>query len=1203
MLTLSGGALKTSIPEDYSQRIKLFRTKFGLTQARLAELVGVACASVNRWENGQTKPTAMAWRKMERAEVLGLQALEDRPLHKLQDGAGSYAVEKNEPDLDFSAPPDVVLTITEGHRLAFGYQTNPAFASETSLIDPLPHQRIAVYEHMLPQARLRFLLADDAGAGKTIMTGLYIREMLARRLIQRVLVVPPAGLVGNWERELRTLFSLPFQIVSGADARNGNPFTGSDSQHVIVSIDTLAGERVFSRLQESQPYDLVIFDEAHKLSADREADFRVRKTDRYLLAEALAGIHSDQARWRLHWSARHLILLTATPHMGKDYPYYCLWRLLEPRALSTIDAFNAFPPDARRRHSIRRTKEEMVYFDGRKIYPKRVSDTLSYALTQGAVSEQAVYDRATRYIKHYYNRARILNRSAARLTMSVFQRRLASSTWALICSLERRLERLQALAEDIRSGKITAEQLKQLQKKLDQQASDTFEDMTPDEESSVDGSEENEVNEIRALAGVVAVSLEELEAECEQVEELLTLAKDVYEQGHESKFDRLVEALRDDRFCSEKVLIFTEHRDTLNFLVRRLEGMGFAGEVAQIHGGMAYPEREEQVDFFRKPIAEGGARYLVATDAAGEGINLQVCWLMVNYDIPWNPARLEQRMGRIHRYGQKHDPVIILNLVAGGTREGRVMRTLLEKLERIRDQLGSDKVFDVVGRLFEGVSLRAYMERVIEEGEAAAVEREMEARLTRERLEAIDAEERSRFGAGGDIQQALPRLSEDLERETYRRLLPGYMHGFLKHALPLVDLAMEDQAESTFSLLPLKPGALDPLWPVLESYPAEKRMSFTLIRPGDSKQTIFVHPGEPLYEALWGNIASRFSRQALAGCVFVDPTVEEPYLFHLAEVSVIRQADPACEAFTEPELLETRLVGLRESRNGEMQVCPVESLLLLRGGAMPIPIPPAFLSLAASARDRKELVKRWVQENILRPAASSRRQTLFDSLPEKESFLARGFAFQESELATMRTRYRTKADSGDSYAKAELPRIRERQRMLSSQRDMEVATLRREPELIQEGEITFLAHALVIPSDDPEERQRHDAAVEAVAMQVAMAYEQAAGAVVKDVHTPDLSRAAGLGDYPGFDLLSYRSNGEVCCIEVKGRAQRGNIDISENEWDSAHNRRKEYWLYVVYDCAIEKPRLLRIPDPWGKLVAKVRGYTLQEQELTVVAED
>jgi superfamily II DNA or RNA helicase/DNA-binding XRE family transcriptional regulator len=1193
--------LKPQIPADYSKRIKELRKKFGLTQTELAERLGVSFASINRWENGSHQPTPLAWRKIERAEILGIEGLDETMSHLIKEDKTQYQTPSHAPDLDFSTPPEIILTVTEAHRLAFGHQFNPAFATETSSIDPLPHQRVAVYEHMLPQPRLRFLLADDAGAGKTIMAGLYIREMLARRLVRRVLIVPPAGLVGNWERELRTLFGLHFVILSGTDARNDNPFTGSGSDQVIVSIDTLAGERMFARLQETsvRPYDLVIFDEAHKLSADREPDFHVRKTDRYRLGEALAGVRAENARpeeaarWKLNWSVQHLILLTATPHMGKDYPYYCLWRLLEPEALSTLDAFNVYPADARARHFIRRTKEEMVRYDGSPIYPTRISDTLSYDLTEGSISEQELYNRATAYIEYYYNRARILNRSAARLAMSIFQRRLASSTWALKCSLERRLEKLRGLIEEIRSGKITPEQLQARQRRLDGEVHDLQEETTADEEGAVDGAEEHEASDDQALAGVVAVSLAELEAEAIQVSEILTIANRVYAEGHESKFERLLEALKDPLFKDEKMIIFTEHRDTLNFLVRRLEGMGFTGQIVQIHGGMDYQQREESVTAFRKPVDAGGAKYLVATDAAGEGINLQVCWLMVNYDIPWNPARLEQRMGRIHRYGQAHDPVFILNLVAGKTREGRVMKTLLEKLETIRKELRSDKVFDVVGRLFEGVSLRSYLEQASTDDGAKQVAAALDGRLTTEQVRAIQAREQRLYGDGGDVKRLLPRLQKDLDLETYRHLMPGYVRNFCGHALPLLDLGAEGDLSEIFSLRPLKPGALDVLWPVLEAYPPEQRSRFRFTRPTADEPAIFLHPGDPFFDTFLGWVTARFASPALCGGVFVDVAASAPYLFHLAEVSVVRTASPET-AESQAETLETRLVAVREDGNGKVEPCPVESLLLLRGRNG---IPAQAMALAAGAKARLATVEEHIQSQTVGVLAEQHRQSLRKDLPAREEFLRTGYLYQEAELAAARARYTERVNAGDTSVRGELTRIKDRQRSLAAQRDAVIASLHREPELIANGSVTFLVHALVIPSSKPEDIQHRDECIEGIAMQVAIAYEEASGAVVKDVHTPELARAAGLGDFPGFDLFSRRPDGSERAIEVKGRAQTGAIEISDNEWGAACNLKKNYWLYVVFDCSSPLPRLKPVNDPWSRLMAQARGYQISESEI------
>ena len=1094
------------------------------------------------------------------------------------------------PVIDFAADAETVRTVVEGERLTYGHLFNPAFATECSLIDPLPHQRLAVYDHLLKQARLRFLLADDAGAGKTIMTGLYIREMLSRRLISRILIVPPAGLVGNWEHELRSLFNLPFRIISGNDARAGNPFAGPRSDLLIVSVDTLAGERLFARLQEADvlPYDLVVFDEAHKLAADREADLSLRRTDRYRLAEALAGIAADEERWSLSWAAHHLLLLTATPHMGKDYPYYCLWRLLEPDALSTIDAFNAYPPDARRRHFMRRTKEELVAFDGHPLYPTRISDTLSYALTQGEVSEQALYDATTQYIETTYNRARLLNRSAARLAMSVFQRRLASSTYALLRSFERRAEKLARLIEEMRAGRLTPAQLRTAQRALDEQK-DTLDVKTADEEESADGEEEHEQREDELLGGVLATSLADLEKEQRQVDWLLDMARRVYALGEESKFEKLRDILRDPRYQREKLIIFTEHRDTLYFLAHRLEGMGYTGQIAQIHGGMSYQEREEQVAAFRRPLDEGGARYLVATDAAGEGINLQVCWRMVNYDLPWNPARLEQRMGRIHRYGQQHDPVVILNLVSGTTREGRVMLTLLEKLERIRKELSNDKVFDVIGQLFEGVSLRDYMEQVVLSGDEGAVERRIAGKLSAGQVRAQEERERALYGDGGAVKSQLPRLQADLEQETYRHLLPGYMRHFLEQAAPLIDIGIEGDLEGIFTLRPLAPGALDWLLPLLESYPPPVRDRYTVSPPRNGESAIFLHPGEPVFDRFRAYICDRFASQALQGAVFVDPAAERPYFYHLAQVIVARQADPALRGLSRDEVVEERLIGLKHEEGGEVVACPAEQLLLLRGSDH---LPPAAIPFAATITSARALAHAYALSQVAEKAAEAQRHSLRESLPQRETFIEHGFAYQAAELAERRKKMTERANGGSARAKSELTRIKARQRDLQARKDEALSVLRREPELIGPGAITFLARALVVPSRDPEDQQRYDAAVEAIAMQVVRAYEEARGATVYDVSTAERALLAGLEAWPGFDLWSHRPGSEKLSIEVKGRAAIGDVELTENEYIRACNMRDRYWLYVVYDCAKAAPRLWRIQDPFGKLIMRAKGSVI-----------
>lgn len=1099
------------------------------------------------------------------------------------------------PGTDFTADPEQVRLVVEAERLSVGHLFSPAFATETSAIDPLPHQRIAVYEHMLPQTRLRFLLADDAGAGKTIMTGLYIREMLARRLVRRILVVPPAGLVGNWEREMRTLFSLPFRVVTGGDSRATNPFVGPESNLVIVSVDTLAADRTFARLQEAEvaPYDLAVFDEAHKLSASRDADLTVNKTDRYRLAEALAGVAADEDRWKLSWGSSHLLLLTATPHMGKDYPYYCLWRLLEPEVLSTFDAFTEYPMDARRRHFIRRTKEEMVRYDGTPIYPQRVSDTFSYDLAQGARSEQTLYDETTDYIREHYNKARFLNRSAARLAMSVFQRRLASSTYALLRSLERRLAKLDGWIEGIRSGRVREEA-------LDRQGASKslFDDMTADEEDALGELEENEAAEDKALSGVSGRTVYELEEERQQVAHLVALAQHVHDQGGESKFEKLRELLEHPDYRDEKMLLFTEHRDTLSFLVRRLEGIGYTGQVAAIHGAMDYREREEQIERFRTPVAEGGAKYLVATDAAGEGVNLQFCWLMVNYDIPWNPARLEQRMGRIHRYLQAHDPVIIANLVAGKTREGRVLRALLQKLERMRKELGSDKVFDVIGYLFEGRSLTDYMEQALTDDDVAD---RVEGTLTDEQMVALRERERKLFGEGGDVKRELPRLCSTVEREAYLRLLPGYVRRFVGSAAPVLDIAVEGPLDGVFAFGNMKPGALDPLLPVLERYPERRRARLTCARPSPADDAVWLHPGEPVFERLRAMACASFGDDALRGSVFVDPAALRPYMLHFALVSAVRGAAPGLRDFREAEVLEYRLVAVAQDESGSVWQAPAEGLMLLRPGDG---VPTACYGFANAVDRLQEEARGYALGRVATPLAEARRQLLLADLPERLDFLRKGYDFQEAELAERRSKLRQKAQAGNARAVADLNAIKERQRVLEYHRDQALAMLEREPDLIAAGEAVFIAHALVVPSSDPEDLRKQDEEVERIAMQVVRAWEEAAGATVFDVSTPPGARAAGLTDWPGFDLLSRRPDGEERAVEVKGRAGVGDVELSENEWVRADNLRARYWLYVVYNCASDAPRLERVQDPFGKGIGRAKGgVVIESARLLEVSSD
>lgn len=1076
--------------------------------------------------------------------------------------------------LDFTGDPERLSLFVEHLRLKHGYQFNPAFASEISRIDPLPHQRIAVYHHMLREDPLRFLLADDAGAGKTIMTGLYVREMLMRRRIRRVLIVPPAGLVGNWEQELSTLFRLRFRIVSGPDVRAGNPFSGPDGNLAIVSVDTLWGKSAFAALAdlETAPYDLVVFDEAHKLSASAERG-RVHKTQRYKLAEALAGCPPSAEYRALAWSARNLLLLTATPHMGKDSPYHHLWRLLDHRVFGAEEAFRKVSPATRARHFIRRTKEEMVDFDDRPIFRKRHCDTFEYDLTPGADGERALYDRTTSYLLHTYNVASG-NQQTARLAMGVFQRRLASSTWALLKSFERRIAKLGQVVNDLEAGRVGLGDLRSPQGALTATYSaDYFEEHDASDDLDEDALRERSAEyEDSVLGAVVAVTTEELREEIRTLEDLSRHARRLVDSGHESKFERLREVLEDPGHGGDKWLVFSEHRDTVEYIVERLEGLGYAGLVASIHGGMAWQEREEQVERFRDPT---GARFLVATDAAGEGINLQFCRLMVNYDIPWNPARLEQRMGRIHRYGQKHD-VRIVNLVSADTREGRVLQVLLERLDAIRRELDSDKVFDVIGRLFENESLSEYMRGALsDEGERHSRVR-LEAALTGGAVSGIGAQERKHYGSGGDVARRLPKMRDEIERERYLHMLPAHVRRFVERACPLLGLRVRGHLDESFSLVPARAGALDPLLQGLEAYPAEARDRLKVRRPEENEQCVWLHPGEPVFDSMGAEIVVLCREDASRGAIFVDPRAESPCLLHLGEIGVDEEA--AATNSSARETLSRELIVLRQDEDGALSVEPLDAFAFLQNashvapGAVPLAPKAARFRTGAAARLEEEA------ERIARERRAAREA----ELPHRRRRVGVNFNLRLAELAKRR-----RTLSKDARAAAEhIKQVVRDQKELGEQRTLALRDLESEPDRVVPGAVRFLAHALVLPATEEDDKEAFDADVEKVAMTVAADWERSRGAEVMDVSTAPLAREAGLTDHPGFDLLAVDAGGEKRHIEVKGRAGRAEVWMEDNEYRAACNLGKEYCLYVVLDCATSVPLLSRVRDPFAKLWAK-----------------
>lgn len=584
---------------------------------------------------------------------------------------------------NFSGNPDKFILFAEAERINSAYQFDPLFAINCSVVDPLPHQVEAVYKFLLPQPRIRFLLADDTGAGKTIMTGLLLKELLMRRIVERILIVTPGGLTKQWqEDEMGVKFNIPFKLVN-REVFSSEPTVFQTSNHVVASIDFISREDVLNVLSQTS-WDIIVFDEAHKLSA-YEYGIKTYRSKRYEAAHVLSK------------QCEHLLLLTATPHRGRKDTFKLLMQLLDEDIFATDDLaaerVRELSQDGSNKFFIRRLKEDMKDWDGNPLYKDRYTKTVSYNLTQ---EEKRLYDAVTEYLTVRKEQAAETKNIHVSLALQVMQRRLVSSIYAIRNTLHKRWLALQGLADDLDRNPSLWKQRPKLDV-LDLDNLDELDELDDDERDVLDNIM---ADPKKFKLFTTSKSIAEIKQEAAEVKSLYEMANTLFNQQKEEQKYRELKLLLTSQGVvdGEKLVIFTEHKDTLLYLQERLSNNGYT--VATIHGGMTVDERREAQCRFMTPDVQ----ILICTDAAGEGINLQFCRLLINWDIPWNPNRLEQRMGRIHRYGQKSD-VIVFNMVASNTREGQVLKKVLNKLDIIREQLGDDRVYDVIQDVLKGVSL------------------------------------------------------------------------------------------------------------------------------------------------------------------------------------------------------------------------------------------------------------------------------------------------------------------------------------------------------------------------------------------------------------------------------------------------------------------------------------------------------------------
>ena len=1038
-------------------------------------------------------------------------------------------VEEEATHAPLDADPERFRLGIEARRIQTAFTWDMA-AVAVSNIQPLPHQLEAVYGAFMREPRLRFLLADDPGAGKTIMAGLYMKELELRRAGDRILVVTPASLRPQWARELTDRFQLTFQQMDAAvfDANPmENPWDLID--RVIVSRDFLRTERVRDALaQAEREWDLAVIDEAHgfTLRIDGEG-FIDRRSERYKAAEVVSR------------QSHRLILMTATPHSGRDSSLWALLRLLDIDAVGDRCPSHLEVP----RHLFRRMpKERMLDMRGRPLFKPRHPQTVSYDL-EGL--EWDLYVAVTEFISTKLAEIKGSGkRTTAGFALTTMQRRLASSPRAIRRTLERRVGRLELALEDPKEY---------LRKRSDFQASlvddETLEDL--DEETRWALEEE-------ALDALLPETETELAAELEALGPLLTLAQEVEALRTERKLTELLEVvhsqgLKEDR--RKQLLIFTEHRDTLDYLV---ENLGEDFDVAVIHGSMKLAERIEQERAFRER-----AQIMVATEAAGEGINLQFCHLMVNYDIPWNPNRLEQRMGRIHRIGQTED-VYIFNLVAGNTREGYVLTTLLRKMEAMGIAMG-DKVFDVIGATFAGYRLRELIESVLT-GE-----------LTKEEAaETLGGEESDPVAvarANELLQDALAQHHLDWEAERdraqraqERRLPPSYFERFFLDAIVLAGGHAQrrldpgtirvDRSPTTLVAASRVKGATRRVAPSYERLTFDKEVA---TRPRRSEeeaalpQAELCGPGHAFFDALVAFVISHTEDDVRRGARLLDPDIMSPAVLRFLTFDVVDGNG---------EIVRRVMTSAREV-GGRREADRLGSLFDL--------VPAASTAMAnAVAAEDADLVT-WARQQLFEPVYRSAVEDRVHVADVQEDFLRRSFGALVSSADESLFAAEDEVASGVQGAdgrlrKAEIQKATYEQRMTARLVDVERSRS------VTRGPVVVLGTALVLPvrpgRKDGDGPGVSDEDIERIAVEMATRHETDNGWAVTSVEA----------DNVGFDLLSLQDSNRRC-IEVKGRSGIATVELTWGEFAKAQELGEDYWLYVVLDAAGPEPRLYRVQDP------------------------
>jgi SNF2 family DNA or RNA helicase len=1091
--------------------------------------------------------------------------------------------------------------VSEAQRIRLAHLFDPVLAVHTSVVDPLPHQITAVYEAMLPRQPLRFLLADDPGAGKTIMAGLLIKELIARGDLQRCLVVCPGSLAEQWQDELYRRFHLPFEILTNDKleaARTGNWFL--ETNLVIARLDKLSrNEDVQHKLQAPDcRWDLVVCDEAHKMSATVFGG-ETKYTKRYRLGQLLSTL------------TRHFLLMTATPHNGKEEDFQLFMALLDG------DRFEGRFRDGVHVADVsdlmrRMVKESLLKFDGTPLFPERIASTLPFKLSE---AETHLYKAVTDYVREEFNRADALENDRRAGTvgfaLTILQRRLASSPEAIYQSLRRRRERLESRLRELevlhRGGQV-APVLASTVPAFDAEDIDELED-APDNE--IETAEEEILDQATA-----ARSIAELKIEIGTLQQLESLALAVCRSGTDTKWRELA-SLLGEIFTSariadslaeptsvpygggtiprpkpsphQKLVLFTEHRDTLNYLQNRITTLlGRKEAVVVIHGGMGREERMTAQESFRH---DPEVQVLLATDAAGEGINLQRAHLMVNYDLPWNPNRLEQRFGRIHRIGQT-EVCHLWNLVAEETREGDVYRQLLEKLEEARTALGG-QVFDVLGKLqFEGKSLRDLLIEAVRYGDTPEVRARLttvvENALNRSQLENL-LEDHALAHDAMDASR-VRRIREDMERAEARRLQPHYIESFFHEAFQRLGGTSKQREPRRYEIThvpaPVRHrdrliGIGEPVLPRYERIAFEK----SLVAPQGQPLAAFVCPGHPLLDSVIDLTLERHRDLLKRGAVLVDERdagTQPRVLFYLEHAI----QDASLTRAGERRVVSKRMLYVELDAAGTTRHVNYAPYLDYRPLAKDEPEVDAILDRPECAWITRELEQKaqgyaiaQVVPEHLKEVRDGKLKLIAKTEAAVKDRLTKEITYwdhraEQLKLQEQAGKPNAKLNSGEARKRADNLQGRLQKRLEDLKLEAQISPL---PPVVLGGLLVIPAGLLAAMSGRP------------VPMSSAPADTQASAARARAV-VMEIER--GLGFEPtdrefeklGYDIESrVPGTGKLRFVEVKGRVTGApTITVTRNEILYSLNKPEDFILAIVEFTGDDKHRAHYLRQPFQR---------------------